>query len=683
MGSFSISETGSGLIWRGNHETVLIEAWRPDSLRVRATKNRDFTGNDWALLPVADAPAPSSPAADMPTCKIDAGKVPQITNGNITASVTKAGRITFTNQRGQVLLTEYARNFKEWGGFASALNLDQREYKGSSYGNHKISQRFESVPDERLYGMGQYQQPMLNLKGCALELAQRNSQVSVPFAVSSLGYGFLWNNPAIGRVTFGRNMTEWTAESAKEIDYWITVGDTPAEIVESYAGVTGYTPMMPDYAMGFWQCKLRYQTQEELLGVAREYKRRGLPISVIVIDFCHGTYHGDWQFDERYWPDPEAMVRELAGLGIELVVSFWPTVEAMSENCMEMKDKGYLVQSERGLDATMLFQAPLSFYDATNPEAREFVWEKVKENYYDIGIKNFWLDVAEPEFAGNDYDNFRYHIGPVMETGNIYPVYYARNFYEGLKSCGEENIISLIRSAWAGSQRYGALVWSGDVHSSFKALREQIPAGLNIGLAGIPWWTTDIGGFNGGNINDPAFIECLIRWFQYGAFCPVFRLHGDRLPRIAPVGTDGCSAFRSGGPNEVWSFGEDALRIFERYMQLREKMRPYIKRIMREAHEKGTPPMRPLFYDFPEDKKCWEVEDQYMFGPEILVAPVLYEGAKSREVYLPEGCVWIQLCDSRHSDGKSFNGGQTLDCPTPIDEIPVFIKEGVNNPLAP
>ena len=196
--------------------------------------------------------------------------------------------------------------------------------------------------------MGQYQQPYLNIKGCTLELAHRNSQASVPFVLSSLGYGFLWHNPAIGKVTFGKNVTEWYAQSTDILDYWITAGDTPAEIEEAYARATGTVPMMPEYAMGFWQCKLRYQTQEELLEVAREYKRRGLPISVIVADFFHWPNQGDWKFDREYWPDPKAMVDELKAMGIELMVSIWPTVEESSENYREMEEKGYLIRADRG-----------------------------------------------------------------------------------------------------------------------------------------------------------------------------------------------------------------------------------------------------------------------------------------------------------------------------------------------
>ncbi len=638
-------------------ETLWIEGWGENGLRVRATKNACMPPEDWALQ--------GTPARVQ--IKID-GDSATVTNGKIRAEVSAAGWLRFYNQHGKLLLSEYLRNRLDISAeYCSALEIDAREFKPIIGGDYELTMRFESTSvDERLYGMGQYQQPYLNLKGTDLELAQRNSQASVPFCLSSEGYGFLWNNPAVGRVTFSKNLTTWQARSSKALDYWITAGDTPAELEEAYAAVTGTVPMMPDYAMGFWQCKLRYQTQEELLSVAREYKRRNLPISVIVIDFFHWPMQGDWRFDETYWPDTDAMVAELKQMGIELMVSIWPTVDFRSENYEEMKDKGYLIRTERGYRIAMDVEGSSVHFDPTNPAAREYVWGKVKQNYYDKGIKIFWLDEAEPEYTVYDFENYRYHMGPNIQIGNIFPVMYAKAFFEGMQAQGQENIINLVRCAWAGSQRYGALVWSGDIHSSWTSLRNQLTAGLNMGIAGIPWWTTDIGGFHGGNPNDPEFRKLFIRWFQYGAFCPVMRLHGDRDPRQPQIGTTGGASFASGAANEVWSYGEEAHEICKKFMAIREEMKPYIERIMRDAHEKGTPPMRPLFYDFPEDKQAWQVEDQYMFGDTYLVAPVLYAKAESRNIYLPAGS-W------RYTEtGEVFKGGDTVELSFTLDQFPVF-----------
>lgn len=262
---------GNKLIYRNDSELLQLEPWGENSLRIRGTKTASISQEPWALL---DDQVPCTAQI-----KVN-GKTASITNGKITASFNEFGWLTYYNQKGEVLLEERWR-VNNGGAKTSPLAICGREYKpliGSS--DYKITLRFEGQDGEKIYGLGQRQEKQLNMKGCCLELAQRNTQSSIPFALSNKGYGFLWNNPAIGRVTFANNLTEWTAECTEHMDLWITAGDTPAEIEEAYANATGKVPMMPDYATGFWQCKLRYTTQEQLLNVAREYKKRGIPISV-------------------------------------------------------------------------------------------------------------------------------------------------------------------------------------------------------------------------------------------------------------------------------------------------------------------------------------------------------------------------------------------------------------------
>ena len=659
---------GNTLCYRYESERIVIEPWGSNSLRVRASKLAEMPQENWALL------VPQAECEPVIEIYPDGAL---IWNGKICAKINLIGKITFCNSKGDVLLEEYVRNRKDmYGDTCSSLELEAREFKPILGGDYRLTMRFISAPKEKIYGMGQYQQPFLDLKGADLELAHRNSQASVPFMLSSLGYGFLWNNPAVGRVNFGKNITTWEAFSTKKLDYWITAGDTPAEIEEAYADATGKVPMMPDYAMGYWQCKLRYQTQEELLEVAREYKRRNLPISVIVVDYFHWPVQGEWKFDPTYWPDPDAMIAELKEMGIELMVSIWPTVDYRSENFEEMKAKGLLIRVESGFPIAMDFQGNTLHYDATNPEAREYVWGKAKQNYYDKGVKVFWLDEAEPEYTVYDFENYRYHLGPNVQIGNIYPVMYAKTFFEGMTNEGQSNIINLIRCAWAGSQRYGALVWSGDIKSSFASMKNQFAAGLNMGLAGIPWWTTDIGGFFGADIRDPEFHELLVRWFQYGCFCPVMRMHGDRWPTQPQYGTTGGATCLSGAPNEVWSYTPEVLEILTEYLHLRENMRPYITEVMRQAHEKGTPVMRPVFYDFSNDSVCWDIENEYMFGPDVLVIPVTEQGCRRMRIYLPDGAVWTNAWTK-----EKFVGGQWIYVDTPIEQIPLFTKNGYQLPL--
>jgi alpha-D-xyloside xylohydrolase len=650
------------LIFENNGETLQIEAWGENSLRVRSRMMGEVIDTDFALLP----------NNSNIKAKIEIDKETQtatIKNGKITAIVNHEkwetpGRISFYNERGELLLKEICRS--------GALKFQARVFKPIIGGDHKLIVSFEGNADEKIYGMGQYQQEIFDLKGTTLELAHRNSQASVPFLFSSKGYGFLWHNPAIGKVNFAKNITEWFAESTKQLDYWITAGDSPAEIERAYGRAVGTVPMMPEYGLGFWQCKLRYYNQEQLLNVAREYKKRNLPIDVIVIDFFHWPKQGDFRFEEEFFPDPKAMVDELKELGIELMVSVWPQIDRYSENYEEIQQKGYLIKAEKGVDVAMMGWLPASvFYDATNPKARKYVWSKCKKNYYDYGIKIFWLDEAEPEYDVYDFENYRYALGPNAQIGNIYPQHYSKTFYEGMRAEGQENVVNLVRCAWAGSQRYGALVWSGDIHSSYEDFRKQIVAGLHMGIAGIPWWTTDIGGFSGGNPDDPKFRELLIRWFQWGAFCPVMRLHGDRAPGAEVIRKDGSHALFTGGNNEVWSFGDEAYKILVKYMELRETLRDYTRQLMKEAHENGAPIMRPLFFEFQNDENVWDISDEYLYGADILVAPIVYEGATSREVYLPKGSDWTDA----HT-GKIYNGGQTIAVEAPIDVIPVFLRDG-------
>ncbi len=680
----NIRMEGNRLVLKRGVQTLWLEPWGRNSLRLRMTCDTRMDENDWALTEKVEECQAQITVEEYDTTDPwykgeeyahyhQTGKTYTLTNGKITAKVNHEGWISYYNQKGELLTAEYWRTRDRINRYCVPLRLEARELQpipGTS--DYSLTARFEAFEDERIFGMGQYQQKHLNHKGAVLELAHRNSQASVPFLISSRGYGFLWNNPAIGTAAFATNKTEWYARSTKKLDYFITAGDTPFEIEEQYSAAAGRTPMMPEYGMGYWQCKLRYRNQEELLAVAREHKRRGLPMDAIVVDFFHWTRQGEFKFEPRDWPDPDAMVKELKELGIETVVSVWPTIDERSENYGQMADQGYLVRTDRGRD-TMTWMGDTVYFDATNPGAQQFVWERCRENYYSKGIRCFWLDEAEPEYNNYEFDNYRYWADPALQCSNIYPVGYAKGFYDGLKAAGEKEVLSLVRCAWAGSQKYGVLTWSGDVHSSFRSMQEQLQAGLNMCVAGIPWWTSDIGGFLGGNIQEESFQELLVRWFAWGCFCPVFRMHGERSPwyEREEEFINNVRQLTSGQDNEVWSFGEENYQILKKYLFIRERLRPYIRSCMENASRTGAPVMRPLFFDFPKDKTAWETEDCYMFGPDLLVAPVMEAGASERTVYLPEGCGWTDA-----NTRQAYSGGQYVTVPAPIDIIPVFVREG-------
>ncbi len=664
------------LLFYHNGEKVRIEGWGKDSLRIRSTMQNSLTGNLWALTEKVPATAPVItveeeviPEGDGSTRTVEKAT---IENGRIKAVVNHAGVLSFYRDD-KLFLREYYRNY---GGTISkesrCLKMTGREWKGVIGGSeYALAVKFEANEGEKIFGMGQYQQSRMNLKGCFLDLEQRNSQISVPFYVSSLGYGFLWNNPAIGRVVFGENITEWSARATKEMDYYLTVGDTPAQILYNYTGATGRAEMFPEDLMGLWQCKLRYRTQDEVLTVARQYEKEGIKIDQIVIDFFHWTLQGDWKFDKTYWPDPKAMVEELHGMGIKVIVSVWPSVDRKSENFGPMMERGLLIRTERGAAQTYDYQGDCVEIDPFNPETRKYVWEVCKKNYYDYGIDAFWLDNSEPDYGVYDFENYRYADGPALAISNLYPQMYSRVFYDEMSKLKKEPVVNLLRCAWAGSQKYGNVVWSGDVPSTFEAFYDQIQCGLNMGLAGIPWWTTDIGGFMTDDVNDPDFRELLIRWYQFAVYSAVFRMHGDRgLYNIPPLDNRdwGGGYLHTGQPNELWSYGEENYRIMKKYYDIRIGMHDYIKKLYEEAHENGSPLIRAMFYEFPDDERCWELQDQYMFGDRYLVAPVVRLGDVTREVYLPAG-KWKLT-----SDGTVFDGEKTVTVDAPLDYMPVFEK---------
>ena len=377
-------ETANGvLIARNGGEMLRIEPWGKNSLRIRATMLPELSNQAWALTET-----PESSHAEVECHEvdhwvgdgtIDKRESASITNGRICAVVNFAGVITFYRD-GRQFLREYYRSYDGTLSRESrCLKTVNREWKGIIGGSEfSLNLKFDSNDGEKIFGMGQYQQPYMDLKGCTLELAQRNSQISVPFAVSNLGYGMLWNNPAVGQVTFGKNYTEWTARSTKQMDYWLTVADGPKQILENYTAVTGRAPMFPEDRMGLWQCKLRYRTQDEVLSVARQYQKEGIHIDQIVIDFFHWTVQGDWKFDTTYWPDPKAMVDELHSMGIKVIVSVWPSVDRKSENFQPMMDRGLLIRTERGAAQTYDYQGDCVEIDVFNPESRKYVCEICK-----------------------------------------------------------------------------------------------------------------------------------------------------------------------------------------------------------------------------------------------------------------------------------------------------------------
>ena len=665
-------QTGSALERRAENEILRVEAWGEHAVRVRASADALVPGLDWALDSPPPTPSPRIAVHDDGTARL--------VNGRITVEADAAGRLRFlrSGDPGDDDITSDA----DTGTPVRELLAEKRPYTAGpgprvhsprGDGTYQVEQAFEAYDGERVFGLGQHLHGRFDQKGCVVALVQGNTVATIPFLHSSRGYGLLWNNPAMGRVELGADATRWVAEQSRQIDYWITAGDTPADVMAAYADATGHPTLLPEWASGFWQSKLRYRTQEELLAVAHEHRSRGLPLAAILCDFFHWPKMGDWDFERAEWPDPAGMVKELDELGVKLAVSVWPTVESDSAGFEPLRAVDGLVRDgdggllrnhwpARGEDDPYVAMA---YLDPTNPAARSWQWKRLRSSYHDIGVAAYWLDACEPDLPPHLARRAVYQAGPGIQVGNTYGLSTARTVADGLREAGNDRPFTLIRSAWAGSQRYGAALWSGDIDPTFESLATQIRAGLNVAMSGIPWWNTDIGGFMGGDPEDPAYRELLVRWFQYGTFQPIMRLHGDREPHQA------FTTRMSGGPNEVWSYGEEAYAILREHLLLRERLRPYIHGLAEATHRTGAPPMRPLFFEFPGDEAAWAVEDQFLLGPDLLVAPVAEAGARSRPVYLPRGTQWIDA-----ASGESVEGGVVTEVSAPLERIPVFVRAG-------
>lgn len=641
------------LVYERREELTVIEPYGRNCLRCRSTRNGKILDEDWTLLPPSD---------DAECVTEGDEKKATIRNGMMSATIEAGqpwygGIITYYRDGSQILHTKF-----------------EGEYTGRNVhveGDHyQIKVIFDANEGEHFYGLGQEQENQFDRKGSTVNLLHYNTKSAVPVLYSSLGYGFFWNNPAPGRCETTNNHTMWVADSAYQADYLVYADKTPAAVLKKYCDLTGYAPKFPEWAAGFWQSKLRYESQEDLLEIAREYKKRGVPIAAIVIDYFHWTEQGEWKFAPEYWPDPKAMCDELKEMGIEPVVSVWPTINPKSENYFEMSEANMLVRTENGQYGTFDFYGQQTFIDPTHPKTGPFVWDKIKKNYYDYGIRNFWLDEAEPEVHPQQFNNLKFYAGNGAQAAMLYPYYYSKMFYDGLKEAGEDEIILLTRAAYPGTQKFGSLVWNGDIMSTFEALEMSVKTGLSMAMCGIPWWNSDIGGFLCGDIESDYFKELVVRWAQFGLFSPVMRLHGSRLRTKNQVDRHPGVKERSGGDNEIWSFGEENYEILKGLVELRNRLKPYICKYMEITHQTGEPIMRPMFFDYYEDEVCYTLEDQYMFGEDILFAPITKQGVTKRKVYLPKG-EWIDA-DSR----EIYEGEQWIDCEASIDKFIAFVRKG-------
>ncbi|MGD0941931.1 MAG: TIM-barrel domain-containing protein [Terracidiphilus sp.] len=573
------------------------------------------------------------------------GDAATLTTSRLVVSLSLVrGTLIFKTAGGDMLLREYP-------------NLPRTYGSSETAGLYNIEARFSPDATEAIYGLGQHQSGLFNYRGSTVELAQNNTDVAIPLLLSSKGYGILWNTASFSYMD-NRFPLELNFESraSDAVDYYVLYGPEMDQILQQYRTMSGHAPMFPEWAYGLFQSKDRYSSQAEILDVAGQYRARHIPMDAIVQDWYWWRQggEGDPVFNENY-ADIPAELKTLHDEHVHAMISVWGKMDGTSKTFQEIRRRGFEIGRTH-------------VYDPTNSAARDFFWDQLPGKLFAQGWDAFWLDSAEPEeswpHSGDaSLRDKKLNIGSGLEYTNIFPLMHTGGVQEHWKETTQEKRVFLLtRSAFLGQQRNGATVWSGDVYSSWWALKHQVAAGLNFALSGYPYWTTDIGGYHqpvAGMANQPAYTELYARWFEYGAFCPIFRTHGHR------------------DHNELWTYDKvyPALLAVDR---LRYRLLPYVYSTAWRVTSEDYTIQRPLVMDFRSDEATWNVGDQFMFGPSLMVSPVLEEHAAERPVYLPSGTTWYDFWT-----GKVTAGGRQIQAAAPLETIPLDVRAGSIVPLGP
>lgn len=516
---------------------------------------------------------------------------------------------------------------------------------------------------ESFYGLGQHQAGVWNYRGEAVDISQDNTNISIPFLVSTNGYGIFWNNTSRSRFN-NRFLSALylSSEVADAVDYYFLYGPEFDQLIGGYRDLTGQVPMFGKWAYGFWQCKNKYNTQDELLGVAHMYRELQIPVDNIVQDWFWWYTMGEPVFDKARYPDPKGMVDELHKNHMHLMISFWPNFLPGTKTYEDMDRRGFFIDKTK---VSGFHPAGQALYDAFNPDARKYYWNLLNNNLFKIGVDAWWMDTTEPETEDRETNILvtnKTYLGSGARFVNMFPLMTTGAVYQGQRDeSSQKRVFILSRSAFAGAQRNAVAVWSGDVNSDWVFFRKQIPAGLNYSVSGLPYWTTDIGGFVSGDPNDPTYRELFVRWFQFGTFNPILRVHGTR----------------STGQNELWSYGANAQRILVDFDRLRYRLLPYTYSLAWMTTNQSYTPMRPLVMNFRSDVQAANIGDQFMFGPAFLVKPVTEPGVSTTRLYLPQA-KWYDFWS-----GTAVDGPKTLEAASPLDRMPVYVRAGSIVPMGP
>jgi alpha-D-xyloside xylohydrolase len=556
----------------------------------------------------------------------------------------KWGNVQFSTAGGENLLRE--------------RNSIPRTYEPAELNGEKtfhVEDRFAPDFSEGFYGLGQHQSGMFNYRGATVELGQNNTDVAIPLLLSSKGYALMWNTASLTHVD-NRFPLELNLDSlaGHAVDYYFIYGPEMDQLIHEYRNLTGHTPMLPKWSYGFFQSKDRYVSQEEVLAIAHRYREQHIPLDGIVQDWFWWKSEGDPIFNSNF-PDVPSELKQLHDEHVHAMLSVWGLFDSKSKNFLQM--------TQQHLDVPNAH-----VYDATNPKARDFFWNNLAGKLFSLGWDAFWLDSAEPEeywphMGDAILRDKKISIGNGAEYTNIFPFMHTLGVQEHwIASSEQKRVFLLTRSAFLGQQRVGAAVWSGDVYGSYWGLRHQVAAGLNFALSGHPYWTTDIGGYwppHDKPVEDPTFQELYARWFEYGTFCPIFRTHGHR------------------SQNEIWAF-DKVEPILINYDKLRYRLMPYVYSLAWRVTNDDYTIQRPLVMDWRADVRVRDIGDQFMFGPALLVNPVLQPDATHRTLYLPDAPAWYDFWT-----GASTNGSREINADAPLDRIPLYVRAGSILPLGP
>ncbi len=643
--------------------TLRIQFWSPEIVRV--------TYAPGAELPEMKSLSVVATQANVPLTRQENDQAFTLATPLVKVKIDKqTGAASFLDAADHVLLREA---------------LDGRKFQPTTIAGASVTsaaQSFETTSDEGIYGLGQHQRGVWNYNSGSgsVRLAQANTDVGVPVITSSKAYVLLWDNPAVTTISssasdsnVGAKVLRWSSEFGKAIDYYFCFGDgTIDSAMKAYRHLTGDAPLMPKWELGFWQCKERYASQEELLGVAKKLRELKVPVDGIIQDWQYwppGTNTwGSHLFDPSRYPDPAGMFKELHDMHYHSLISVWAKFDLGSENSKELNAAGGMFPQ---VTRYAFPPGQGQWYDPFAAAGRQTYWKQMRDQLFSKGADGWWLDAPEPEIGGMGFRNYETPMGPGYEVYNAYPLMHSMGIYQGQRATTDQKrVVILTRSAYAGQQRNSAITWSGDIQGTWQVLKNQIPAGLNFSLSGIPYWNTDTGGFFGnrsagnGNPSNPQYAELFSRWFQFSAFCPMFRVHG---------------SYGLNPGKEFWRFDEKTQGILRTYLDLRYRLLPYLYSSAWQVTSEGSTFMRPLVLDFPKDSQALNIGDQYLFGPAIMVTPVTAAGVTNQSVYLPPSSApWYNFWT-----GETAAAGQRVETKASVETLPLFVKPGSIIPLGP